>query len=273
MQYEIRELTLGGILDQAITLMKNHFGAFFGVVAVTLLPFGLLQVAAQLALLPALPPVPTMEDVLAIQAAQREHAWIFIGLGLLALLTLPIANASLVHIVANAYLGKTTTLGNAIGSSFAAIIPLYWTWILMILAVFLGFMALIIPGIILLFWFSFATQIVVIERVHGFKALERSRAMMRGNIGTAFVLFLMIFIISSAVTAFGTPAIPQVHAAAVAGVLINCVMTIFSSAAMVVFYFSARCKNEQFDLQLLAENVGIADAGPASDDNPYAADD
>ena len=39
--------------------------------------------------------------------------------------------------------------------------------------------------------------------------------------------------------------------AVVAGVL-----TIFASAAFVVFYFSCRCKHEQFDLALLAQSVG-----------------
>ncbi len=38
MRYDIRELTLGGILDQAITLTKNHFGSFVAIMAITWLP-------------------------------------------------------------------------------------------------------------------------------------------------------------------------------------------------------------------------------------------
>ena len=33
-------------------------------------------------------------------------------------------------------------------------------------------------------------------------------------------------------------------------------LTIFASAAFVAFYFSCRCKHEQFDLALLAQSVG-----------------
>ena len=117
----------------------------------------------------------------------------------------------------------------------------------------------VIPGIIAAFWFSLATQVVVIEKVHGINALKRSRELMRGNIGNVFVLSLVIGIISIG-PQIAAQLIPQIHARAAASVVINCIMTIFSSAAMVVFYFSCRCKNEQFDLQLLAENVGRADA-------------
>jgi len=85
-KYEIKELSLGQILDQAITLMKNHFGAFFGVVAVTLLPFSLLQAGVNLAIMPEIPLMPTPEEALAIQAAQLEHLPIIIGMTPLSLL-------------------------------------------------------------------------------------------------------------------------------------------------------------------------------------------
>jgi hypothetical protein len=270
-KYEIKELSLGQILDQAITLMKNHFGAFFGVVAVTLLPFSLLQAGVNLAIMPEVPLMPTPEEALAIQAAQLEHLPIIIGMAVLALLIVPIVNASLIHIVANTFLGNTTSLGSAIGSAFGLLLPLYWTWFLLMAAIMGGMICCIIPGIIAAFWFSLATQVVVIEKVSGIAALKRSRELMRGNIGTVFVLGFVVGIISVA-PQIGAQMIPQVHAKALASVVINCVMTVFSSAAMVVFYFSCRCKNEQFDLQLLAANVGIADAGPASNENPYAAD-
>jgi hypothetical protein len=53
MRYEIRKLKLGGVLDDAIKLTKNHFGAFFGVVAVTILPLGLVNAGGVTRLPPA----------------------------------------------------------------------------------------------------------------------------------------------------------------------------------------------------------------------------
>jgi uncharacterized membrane protein len=192
-------------------------------------------------------------------------------------MALPIANAALVRIVANSYLGRNTSTGDAIGSAFGLIIPLYWTWFLLTIAVTGGMILCIVPGIIAAFWFSLATQVVVVERVNGIDALKRSRELMRGNIGTVFVLGLVLGMISTGMQV-GALLIPQVHAQGLATVLVNCVFTVFSSAAMVVFYFSCRCRNEQFDLQLLAQNVAGETPGdggsaggvsPDSDENPF----
>jgi hypothetical protein len=275
MNYEIRELSIGGILDQAINLTKNHFGAFFAVVAVTLLPFSLIQSGINMAIMPQdIPLIPTPEEAAAIQKIQLENLPIILGAALLAFIVVPIANAALVKIVANTYLGKSTSLGDAIGSAFAMIIPLYWTWLLLTIAVSVGFVLCFVPGIIAMFWFSLATQIVVVERMNGIAALKRSRELMRGNIGTVFVLGLVLGMISVSAQG-GALMIPQAHAKAVISAVINCVTTVFSSAAMVVFYFSCRCGYEQFDLQRLAQNVGLADgdipagADVADEDNPF----
>ncbi len=277
MKYEIRELSIGGVIDQAISLTRNHFGAFFSVVAVTLLPIGLIQAGVNIAIMPEIPLVPTLEEAAAIQKAQVENLPIIIGMALLALLVVPIANAALVRVVANSYLGKNTSTGDAVGSAFGLLLPLYWTWIILTIAVMGGMILLIIPGIIAAFWFSLATQVVVVERVSGVAALKRSRQLMRGNVGTVFVLGIVLGIISFGMQV-GAQMIPQIHAKTLASVVINCVFTIFSSAAMVVFYFSCRCKNEQFDLQLLAQNVageapsdGAAGGGSRdSDENPFS---
>jgi hypothetical protein len=274
MKYEIRELSIGEILDQAITLTKNHFGSFFSVVAVTLLPIGLIQAGVNIAIMPETPLIPTPEELAAIEKAQMENLPIIGGMGLLVLLVVPIANAALVRIVAHSYLGKNTSTGDAVGSAFGLLLPLYWTWMIMAIAVMGGMILLVIPGIIAAFWFSLTTQVVVVERVSGVAALKRSRNLMRGNVGTVFVLGIVLGMISIGMQV-GSQFIPQIHAKNLAAVLINCVFTIFSSVAMVVFYFSCRCKNEQFDLQLLAQNVAgeatgdVAAGSWDSDDNPF----
>ena len=84
---------------------------------------------------------------------------------------------------------------------------------------------------------------------------------------TLFVLGLVMGPIIGGVQ-IGVAFIPQPHARALLSVLAEGVLTVFASGATVVFYFSARCKNEQFDLQLLAENVGaeLAVLEPADED-------
>ncbi|MHC4198704.1 MAG: hypothetical protein ACYSU0_01745, partial [Planctomycetota bacterium] len=52
MRYEIKELGLGGILDQAITLLKNHFGLLMGISFCLMIPFLVANGLATPALMP-----------------------------------------------------------------------------------------------------------------------------------------------------------------------------------------------------------------------------
>lgn len=42
MRYEIRELGVGGILDQGIAMTKDHFWLFFKIVVILFLPLNLI---------------------------------------------------------------------------------------------------------------------------------------------------------------------------------------------------------------------------------------
>ncbi len=255
MSYQIRQLSLGGILDQAVSLTKNHLGPLFTIVAVTLLPVTLAMSFAQLALLPTISFPPSMEQLQEYAVAQEKYSVLFNSLTLLTVLAAIISNAAIVHGIAATYLGKPVTTGGAVGRALRAFFPLLWTSFLMIVAIMGGLILLIVPGILAMFWFVLSTQVVVVEGVGGFKALKRSKALMKGNIGTLIVLGIVLGAISAGVN-LAVLFIPQPHARIVISSLVGGVMTIFGSAATVVFYFSARCKNEQFDLQLLADNVG-----------------
>ena len=50
--------------------------------------------------------------------------------------------------------------------------------------------------------------------------------------------------------------IPQPHARIVAIAVAQGIGTLLATCALVVFYFSCRCKLENFDLQVLADAVG-----------------
>ena len=271
MAYQIRQLKLGGILDQAVTLTKNHLGPLFTIVGVTLLPVTLAASFAQLALLPALTFPFTMEQFEAFAIAQNEHAALFNSLNVLTIVAAILCNAAIVHGIAAAYLGKPVTTGAAVGRAFRTFFPLLWTSFLMGVAIMGGVILCVIPGIIAAFWFVLSTQVVVVEGLSGFKALKRSRALMTDNIGTSFVLGLvMVPIYWGVEVLIAVLFIPQPHVRAVLAPLAHAVTMIFASAATVVFYFSTRCKHEQFDLQLLADNIGSEFVLEADDDDRSA---
>lgn len=253
MRYAIRELKLGGILDQAVNLTRDHLGILIGITAVLLIPFYVIGGLIQVSMNPTLPPNPTPEQQMAAAAAILRVRLPFALL--LAYVITPITNAALIYAISNAYLEKPISVGESYKKAFQRLLPLIGTWFLVFLAIMGGFILLIIPGILAAFWFSLATQVVVIEGVGGIPALKRSKLLMTGNIGTVFVLGLLIGIINAGLGIVAS-FIPQPHVQVVVNAFIAAVLVIFASAAFVVFYFSCRCKHEQFDLALLAQSVG-----------------
>ena len=254
MRYTIRELKLGEVLDQAVKLTKDHLGVFLGITAILLIPYNVISGLIQVAMAPTPPPNATQEQLMAMNVAILRLS---IPIALVAIFIIaPITNAALVYAISNGYLGKPISVWGSVKWALGRIIPLIWTWIIVGFAIMGGSILCLVPGILASFWFALATQVVVIEGVSGFPALKRSKALMAGNIGNIFILGLLLGLINLGVT-IGVGLIPQPHLRVVVLGVVEAGLTIFASAAIVAFYFSCRCKLEQFDLALLAQSVGI----------------
>ena len=266
MEYRIQQLKLGGILDHAVSLTKNHFGLLFTILAILWIPISLVLNFVMLGMMPVPPTMASTPDEMA--AFQREIAGmvpLLIGQSLIIfLLVLPLTNAAIVDAVAKLYLGKPTSAMESIKAGLSKMLPLIGTSILMGLAIFGGLILLVIPGILFAFWFSLSTHVVVVEGISGPAALGRSRRLVSGNIGTMIVLGLIIGVIGYAVGSLAR-FIPQAHISVVLQVVLQAVMTIFSTAAMVVYYFSCRCSHENFDLEHLAKSMSESEAIESAD--------
>ena len=255
-KYQIRSLELGGVLDQAVAITKNHFGPLLTIVAITVAPFSLASNWITATMMP--PPLSlqsTPQEQQVFWEAYFKTLWILMIVALPSIVAVAVCNAALVRAIADVYLGKTFSPLSAIRQAFQKLLPLVGTWILFFLAYVIGSMLCIIPGILVLLWYSLATQVVVIEGVAGTAALKRSKALMKDNMGAFFALLLVVGLVNLAIGAIAN-FVPQPHLRALMATLVQTVLSVFTSAAVVVFYFSARCKNEQFDLQLLADNMG-----------------
>jgi len=262
MRYEIKELSVGGILDQAIKLVKNHFVLLLSITCVMMAP---LAIVAGL-----VTPTPAPFDPENPQAGQDLEALMAGGLGMVAIVLIvnllfvyPLTNAAIIHAIASEYLEKPTTVGAAFRRGWSVLIPLILTVALTYLAIFGGMLLCFIPGIIFSFLFALTTHVAVIEGTYGMAALRRSRQLMKGNIGTFFVLGFVLLIIQFGL-AFLSQLIPQKQLSAVASGLEQSLVFIVGSAVWVVFYFSCRCKAENFDLLVLADAVGRDDPTPGA---------
>lgn len=253
MQYQLRVMSLGEVLDTAVQLVKDHFKLFFGIAGVLYFPFVLLMnwfgAFAAADLQGGAVPSQMLEENLPLLMLSGVF---FI---LWAIFAIPLMNAAIIYAIASQYLGTNVTVGDSVKAAFGTVLPLIGTNILKGLAVMLGFFLCIFPGIYLAFRFALSDQVVVIEDRAGTAALSRSGEIMRGHYGYIFVLFLILGVISLSLD-FVTGFIPVAILSALIYALGNTLVYIFTSAALVTFYFSARCKNENFDLTVLADAVG-----------------
>jgi len=258
MAYKIQHLGLGGILDQAIAITKNHFGLLFTIVLILIIPCQLVWGFIDLANSPDLPPNASFFE--RIEAKQNFEAnptltlLSYILNLVLNFVLLPLTNASVIQAVARLYLGQPVTALEAIRHGLRRLLPLIGTTILIYLAVMGGLILLIIPGILFALWFSLSQHVVVIEELAGVAALRRSKHLVRNHLGTLIVLGFIMMLITGALVV-GALFIPQPHLQVIGSSVAGALATVLWTAAGVVFYFSCRCAVENFDLHYLAQSI------------------
>jgi hypothetical protein len=257
MKYKIQTLKLGGILDQAVAINRDNFGLLFTILLYGWIPIGLVSGFLQLASAPNLSPDATPQEVFqALSERGSSGTTILVGiLGLIsALFVVPLTNAAVIYAIAERYLGRSITAYEAIRRALGKVAPLIGTWIVMALAIMGGFILFIIPGILFALWFGLSQHVVVLEDLSGTKALSRSKQLTRTSLGTFIALSFIIGLISFLFT-LGTQFVPQKHLALILAIVVQAGLTMFSTAALVVYYFSCRCTVDNFDLELLAESI------------------
>lgn len=256
MPYKIQQLGLGGILDQAITLVKNHFGLLFQIMLMTWIPVMVISEGVKIAAgVPQPPASINLQDWVRYSQEVERFSGLVNGLNLVTGVGILIANAAVIYSVAQLYLGKPISAGAAVQKALGKLWPLIWTVFVMTLAIMGGLLLCLVPGILFALWFGLSQHVVVLESLSGSKALGRSKKLVQPYLGTFFILGLLVGIIALMVVG-GATLIPQQYLQLAVALLLNAITTIFSTAVFVVFYFSCRCGVDNFDLEHLAAAVG-----------------
>lgn len=256
MRFKIQHLGLDGVLNQAIAVVKSHFGLLIRIMLIAWVPFNLISGLVQVALMPQMPPNPTPEDVQRFMQGITSNLPITLSIMFVAfLVVLPLTNAAVIYAVAELYLGRSVTAMEAIRKGASRLGPLIWTTFLITVATLGGMVFCVVPGILFGLWFGLGHHVTVLENISGPQALGRSKQLVQNYLGQFLVLGLIVAAISIAISV-GTAVIPQQQIQVVVNVLVNAVLTVFSTTVFVVFYFSCRCGVENFDLEYLAAAVG-----------------
>jgi uncharacterized membrane protein len=247
---QLRAMSVGEILDAAFTIYRERFGPLIGISIVFLGLSTLLNVYVELA------------------GGVIAHP----GLWLVALLVASVgwlpAAAGIVWVISETVLGREPELGASVRLGLRRMGRLFIAGLAMYILVFLGFVALFIPGVIVACGYSVVVQVVVLEDLASpTDALGRSWALTKGYKGKAFGLALALiaifsvpFIAGGMVAAF-VPALETVIG--VAAQVLSFVVTPLFACVFTLFYYDLRVRQEGFDLDHLSRELGLAPAARA----------
>jgi hypothetical protein len=249
-------LDLRGILDQSVNICKEHFGVLFRIVLMISLPFGVIDGLISLENTPVAPPNGTIEESQTAHELQSQAMWqhwpisaATFAFGMF--LVYPLTNGALIQAAAQLYQRKSVTTAEAMKHAFVRLVPLVWTNILTMLAVFGGILLLIIPGIYFAIWFGLSQQVVVLEDLRGPAALGRSKRLIHQERGKFLALALIVFGISFGVN-LAASFIPQPVLLVFVRALLQGVTAILWAVASVVFYYSCLSARAGTNLHTLA---------------------
>jgi hypothetical protein len=214
------EIDVGAILDRVFRIYREQFPVL---IQVSVIVFGLIGILN-----------------VAITAASSALALIVV---LITLVGTFIFTGAIIELVADI---QDNRRDMSVGELFSSVLPVLGQLVLVGIVAGvgtgIGFVLLIIPGLILLTIWSVAAPVVVLERPGGLRALGRSRELVRGNgwrvFAVIFVLFVLVGVISLVVElAFS-------FSSAVVSALVASVVTIFTAPIQAlgaaVLYFALR---------------------------------
>lgn len=260
MRYVLKEMTIGEVLDVGVNIAKDNFKPLFMITLFLLVPVNLLFQFAMLGVVPDPPGMfASMQEQQAYQQLLLKNLssiGVIFGIFMLAsVVVTPITYAGMIRSIAGSYLGQPLTPGQAMRAGLSVALPYAVIHILTFAITVMGCIALIVPGIYLAIRLFLAPYCLIVEGCSISTAFSRSWELMKGNMMNGFVLG---FIVSMAAMMTNGMAgmIPERHIAGILGALIGAATVIGSCATAVVFYFSCRCKHENFDLTILASGVG-----------------
>jgi hypothetical protein len=256
----LRPLSLGELLDYTFTLYRRHFLFFVtlaGIFHVPTLAISLYEARLGIA-----------------SALDIAHLTLLFVSTCVSLVSTALAGGGAVLAISEFYLGHTITIGEAIRRVLSRFLPLLGASILNYMAVIIGLIFLIIPGLYILTRVLVTAAAVVIERKGPAAAVSRSWQLTRGFTGRSFLiiaLYMVLVVTMSAVStlplsllirsAVGDPVRLRVLLslqAVISAILASLVGPVIQIASA-VFYYDLRVRKEAFDIHFMMNSDAPAD--------------
>ena len=256
----LQPLTLGQLLDRTFTLYRNHFALFIGIAGIPMLTiFAIMFAGGALA---GLAGVATGD----IAGFLLGFLVVFIAGAIAYLVAYAFALGATVHAVSEITLGRAPTVKDSLRRVRGSIGTIVGAVIMVYMAVGVGFLFFIIPGVLLLLATCLTIPAIVVEDAGASDGISRSMKLMKDGWGRAFVIFALSFFLSMVAStifefpfAIATGFVEATGAAALTltfltqiGSIIGAVLAFpISTIAFALLYFDMRVRKEAFDLQVM----------------------
>jgi len=250
---ELRPMGIGDILDTTFHLYRKKFVPFMVIVLVAYVPYSLIIGAVISA---------------GVQAeGEPPDPAALLGLSLMTLLfaavVIPLCQGALVHNISAGYLGERLGAAQSYRRALPKVLTLLLANILYVIVVAIGFVLLVVPGVIFTIWFMLTTTVVMLENHGATGSMGRSRELMRGNLGKGLMLLVLIVILQlvySGILEYVLDAMPwpSMFWRHFIGNLGQVPILPIQLAPLILLYYDLRIRKEGFDLQQLAAAVESA---------------
>lgn len=260
----LRPLSTGELLDRTFSLYRSHFGLFVGIFALPHLivfAFQCIGVALQN---PSNP----------LTTALLTMVWGLVAIALTVIVSAA-SQAATVVAVSDVHLDRPASVKDSFSRVKGHIVGVIGLSMLVGLGVVAGFIALIVPGVLLALMWSLAVPVKVLENKSAMDAMSRSSDLTKGDRGRIFIVWLLFIVLSIGISMLiqlpieygagvGSRAalrglsagwqVASLAAAFISQSLVGPLVTI----AFSLIYYDERVRKEAFDLQLMMSTIDAA---------------
>ena len=237
---------VGAAIGKAFGVFARGWWKFFVLTLIPLAPYYLYDFVTQ----------PT--TLAGIQAAQTQGATYFAGLGLrivIAMALQALANATCLYGAYQIMRGKDFSIGESLSAGLSRVTLAIGTSLAVAVLVYVGFILLFVPGVIVMLMMYVALPVCVVERLGPFASMGRSRFLTKGArwklLGMLLLMFLAIAVLGAIFGGIGGY-VGGLVGYKIGAMPVTIFVYAFFSVLAAVVYHDLRVSKEGVDVETLA---------------------